>query len=540
MSYTPPIGDASENTKGVIRLAGDLAGDASAPTVPELAKKANLADVYTKAAADATFVLTSQKGTASGVASLDSSGLVPTSQLPTQPHIQSNWLEPDDTNSAYIKNKPTIPTAIITSTDNTLGLDTPSDTIVPSQKAVKNYVDAKASISMGAMPLLQARKMTAPETVITRFQPGHGWTCTNGSDDTSVYLFGNQSMKATASGTSSYYIDSPALTQNLTKKIIRIIFRVNDTNLLTGFECYLTCGNGNILQTGIDANMINNEWNIITFPVARMKVVAGNPDPSNVTKISIVLNGSNSGTLVFNINAIETISPMQTLCPNGIFILEADDGYATWKSKLLPITSARGVPVTINPIISYWIGSPSISSMTPADMIMFADKHGWATSCHAYDSTIHSKDTASIAELEADIIAQRGWFMANGLTEGANHIALGPDFGSPVAEGPKMDLIRKYFASCRTNGGYYETAIPADQLRLRSLLWTSETLDTLKLHVDRSAVTGGVFILTVHNVDSGPLAIPSATLSGVLDYAQSKSMRFMTRPQWLQSIQQYI
>ncbi len=36
MSYTPPIGDASTIKKGVLQLAGDLAGTATAPTVAKI------------------------------------------------------------------------------------------------------------------------------------------------------------------------------------------------------------------------------------------------------------------------------------------------------------------------------------------------------------------------------------------------------------------------------------------------------------------------------------------------------------------------
>ncbi len=58
--------DATTTTKGVVQLAGDLAGSAAAPTVPGLAAKLDA----------------SQKGAANGVASLDATGKVPAAQLP--------------------------------------------------------------------------------------------------------------------------------------------------------------------------------------------------------------------------------------------------------------------------------------------------------------------------------------------------------------------------------------------------------------------------------------------------------------------------
>jgi hypothetical protein len=60
------IADADANTKGKIRLAGDLAGTAAAPTVPGLVLKLDA----------------NQKGVANGVASLNAQGIIPSSQLP--------------------------------------------------------------------------------------------------------------------------------------------------------------------------------------------------------------------------------------------------------------------------------------------------------------------------------------------------------------------------------------------------------------------------------------------------------------------------
>jgi hypothetical protein len=60
------IADSDANTKGKIKLAGDLAGTAAAPTVPGLALKLDA----------------NQKGVANGVASLNALGIIPSSQLP--------------------------------------------------------------------------------------------------------------------------------------------------------------------------------------------------------------------------------------------------------------------------------------------------------------------------------------------------------------------------------------------------------------------------------------------------------------------------
>ncbi len=59
MSFTPPPSGATSTTRGLIKLTGDLSGTADSPTVPNLSTKLNV----------------SQRGAASGVASLDAAGL---------------------------------------------------------------------------------------------------------------------------------------------------------------------------------------------------------------------------------------------------------------------------------------------------------------------------------------------------------------------------------------------------------------------------------------------------------------------------------
>lgn len=65
MSFIPPVGAATASTRGLVKLAGDLGGTADTPTVPGLSSKLD----------------SSEKGATNGVATLDSSGKLPTSQV---------------------------------------------------------------------------------------------------------------------------------------------------------------------------------------------------------------------------------------------------------------------------------------------------------------------------------------------------------------------------------------------------------------------------------------------------------------------------
>lgn len=148
LSWQTPSGgtvaDASTTAKGIVQLAGDLGGTAASPTVPGLAAKANTTDVYTKGQVDtalsakanttalSSYVATSQVGAASGVASLDSGGKVPASQLPaTSGAVSSVASRTGD--------------VVLTKSDVGLGnVDNTSDANKPVSSAAQTALDGKA------------------------------------------------------------------------------------------------------------------------------------------------------------------------------------------------------------------------------------------------------------------------------------------------------------------------------------------------------------------------------------------------------------
>lgn len=120
ISQLPATTDATTSTKGIIQLAGDLAGTAAAPTVPALANKVAITttiaagtgltgggDLSTNRTISVSFGATAgtaaqgndsritgaeqavNKGVANGYASLDGAGKVPTSQMAIGSRIQS-------------------------------------------------------------------------------------------------------------------------------------------------------------------------------------------------------------------------------------------------------------------------------------------------------------------------------------------------------------------------------------------------------------------------------------------------------------------
>jgi peptidoglycan/xylan/chitin deacetylase (PgdA/CDA1 family) len=250
----------------------------------------------------------------------------------------------------------------------------------------------------------------------------------------------------------------------------------------------------------------------------------------------------NAAPITVRVAAVELIPDLGATYPNGVFIMEADDGYAGQFTNLLPVVSARGVPVTYNIISARFTGASTPSGYTPADLRRAQDKYGWQVSCHAYAQADHDGPSTA-GQMEASFQRQKHWLHANGLHAGVDHLALCPGTGSPVPEGPMMDAIRRSFRSARVNAGFYETAAPGDSLRLRSILFSGagNSVANLQTNINAVAGAGGALIFTVHDILAGAtdgtsnsLPAQAATnLATVLDYAASKGMTFRTRADWL-------
>lgn len=391
------------------------------------------------------------------------------------------------------------------------------------------------------MPGRGSRPLPPPSKVITRFASGHGWS--SGSDDTSNFIYGDRSYKGVTNGTGgSLYLSGPTFTaQDWSSSIIRITAMVSDPTKTQTFQIYLTMGVGNTVVCSVPNNLMANEWGVFTVARSMFTTAAGTANWSNVTQVQLRFQDKSTGAITVNLNAVELLPDLGSTYSNGVFVLEADDGYIGQKNYLLPVVSARGIPVNYNIIADRFVGGSPSSGMTADDLRSFQNKHGWAVSCHAYSGTVHN-GPATNADLEIDFQRQKQWLHANGLHYGADDYSLCPGTGSPVTEGALLEVIRKSFRSARTSSGFYETVIPGDPHKLRSILFTGNTNAQLQTNIDAVAGAGGVLILTVHDVLSGSTngtsnslpAIAANNLATVLDYAAGKGMVFRTRADLLE------
>jgi hypothetical protein len=127
-SSTATITDADANTKGKIKLAGDLAGTAAAPTVPGLALKANTVDVL------AALDLKANSSDVTTALALKANG----ANVATSLNLKENT----------------------TNKSTNVTTDGASDTKYPSVKAVKTYVDTQISTGVSSVTITDADATT--------------------------------------------------------------------------------------------------------------------------------------------------------------------------------------------------------------------------------------------------------------------------------------------------------------------------------------------------------------------------------------------
>lgn len=175
--------DATTTTKGVVQLAGDLAGTATSPTVPGLAAKANTAttisagtgltgggDLSTNRTISASFGTsagtiaqgndsritgaeqTANKGVASGYAGLNGSTVVPTAQLGSGTANNTTFLRGDSTWAAAPVTSVASKTGAVTLVKADVGLanvDDTSDASKPVSTAQQTALDNKVNVANG-------------------------------------------------------------------------------------------------------------------------------------------------------------------------------------------------------------------------------------------------------------------------------------------------------------------------------------------------------------------------------------------------------
>jgi hypothetical protein len=389
-----------------------------------------------------------------------------------------------------------------------------------------------------------ARTTIPPSRIISRFPSGHGWT--GGTDDTTVKLYGDRSYRGITNGAgANLTLSSPVFAaQDWSGSYVRVVLQVDDPARINNLQLFVDSGSvgnayiGTIATGNTAPNLVRaGDWSVFTLPRSAFSIPT-TPGWNNIVSVRIRIQDKSTGAVTLRAAAVELLPDRASVYPNGVLMVEADDGFAAHKTILRPLLDAFGIPCTLNPIVSR-INSGA-AGLTVADLRDMQDRSGWQISGHAYQQSFHDNASATPAQAEADYAAKKKWLQDNGFHPGADDYALCPGSGVLPTEAMRASL-GKYWRSARMFSGPWETVVPSDFYSFHSLGFGGNSNATLQANIDQASGPGAVFSLSVHDVlagstngtSSGLAAIAVNNLQTVLSYALGKGMAPRTRGDWL-------
>lgn len=373
-------------------------------------------------------------------------------------------------------------------------------------------------------------------TMITLFQPGHGWTATNASasdlNDTSDFVLGKQSAKFThPAGGVPAWIDRRGLSLDLRSKVLRLWLKVEGD--LSGL--------GDITFYAGDAHFANFfSWVIEHSPTPEDQILptgggwvvvdlgfgdaatTGLPDRGAVERLRLRVNAPKGGPTTLHANGVACY-PEPEPWPDGVVSITFDDSLEDQYTTSRPILDAYGFPATAY-IIRDRIGRPG--RLTLDQLHRLEDYSGWEVAGHSDLLANHNAMWTHItpSALAEDSARLQDFLRSEGF-RGVNHCA----YPSGAYDDSVLAVVRQYWRAARTIvQATTEVTRPPNPLTLRA--WSVARLDPYPGVIDRldAAKAGKQWcILGFHHVVPTPAASTEYAIRGfeaILEHIRSLGM----------------
>ncbi|MFJ9901927.1 polysaccharide deacetylase family protein [Streptomyces sp. NPDC101152] len=393
-----------------------------------------------------------------------------------------------------------------------------------------------------------------------QFQSGHGWTVggagTASADpnDTSVFARGSQSVRAVTNGTGrqSYVRRTGMTAMNLTGRMIRLLFRVDNTNSLSRLAFYLGTGSfansyvwqfhthsataTNYVQSG-EWVTVHLQWADVTAAAGRYSLSsAGVPSTkTGFTDFSFALYDDAGGPVTYWLQAVELVPDTSSVFPKGVVSITFDDSHSSIHNLARPAMDRYGFPGT-----SYNIADAidSGSSLTINQMRSLQDHSGWEMAGHAYATSAHTASYAKLTAQQADndFRRLREWLATHGFT--SEHFAYPHGAFGKTTDGVAVDQIAgRHFTTARSIiSETTESFAPAMPFRLKALTGINDAsgikgtaLSKLTApggRLDRCANSADWLILCLHRVVEGaPTSSTEISQAGLMTLLKAISDR---------------
>ncbi|GGX14602.1 hypothetical protein GCM10010297_39910 [Streptomyces malachitofuscus] len=370
-----------------------------------------------------------------------------------------------------------------------------------------------------------------------QFQASHGWSAGGAgtqsaeANDKTQFVRGTQAVRVTTngSGKQSYVRKSGMAAMDLSGKMIRLVFRVDDVANLSRMVFYL--GSGGLKNyfswtfhshSKTAANYVQSgEWVTVHLQWADVKSASGtyaisaDGKPSTrtgFTDMSFAVYDNAAGPVTYRLQAVELIPDTSEAFPKGVVSITFDDSHKSIHDLARPVMDSFGFPGTSYNIADV-IGTGSF--MTVDQMRSMQNFSGWEMGGHAYANATHSASYPKLTAEQADedFRKLREWLVSNGFT--SEHFAYPHGAFQKTSDGVPVDLIAsRHFTTARSIiSETIESFAPANPYRLKSLTGITDAtgiggtpltrLTAEGGHLDRCRENGDWLILCLHKIVDG-------------------------------------
>lgn len=370
-----------------------------------------------------------------------------------------------------------------------------------------------------------------------QFQASHGWSAGGAgtqsaeANDKTQFVRGTQAVRVTTNGTGkqSYVRKSGMDAMDLSGKMIRLVFRVDDVANLAKMVFYL--GSGGLknhfswtfhAHSKTAANYVQSgEWVTVHLQWADVRSAAGtytisaDGKPStrtDFTDMSFAVYDNAAGPVTYRLQAVELIPDTSDVFPKGVVSITFDDSHKSIHDLARPVMDSFGFPGTSYNIADV-IGTGSF--MTVDQMRSMQNFSGWEMGGHAYANATHSASYPKLTAEQADedFRKLREWLVSNGFT--SEHFAYPHGAFQKTSDGVPVDLIAsRHFTTARSIiSETIESFAPANPYRLKSLTGITDAtgiggtpltrLTAEGGHLDRCRESGDWLILCLHKIVDG-------------------------------------
>lgn len=372
---------------------------------------------------------------------------------------------------------------------------------------------------------------------------GHGWvsggtgTASSNLNDTTNFLLGDQSVRATTTGAGNQsYVRKTSLSAiDLTGKAIRVTFKVADVTNLDRIALYISSESGftNFMQFDFysdngqpNSYVQSGEWCTWEIPWSAVSNRGGTYTLTNgvptteamrtgFTAISFAVYDDAAGAVTYYLDAVEIVPDTSTIFPNGVISFTADDSWLTQFTIMRKVLDKYGFRATAYNICDLVGNNASYMTLDQLKRLKFDS--GWELGAHAYYNANHGLangfSSTTAANVDRDFFMQKAFsdkygFEFESLAYPKGH------FENTTDAVPVKSIAERYFNTSRTiAGGSYETWPPAQPQKLRAITGVNDgvalggrtvtSLTGAGGDYDRIAGSGAWQIATFHKFSAG-------------------------------------